>query len=242
LGFLTAHLNGGAGWLPEAPVRVQVGGDGGWRALPEWPPPGRTARPWYLTAGGGLAPAAPAPSTPDTHRYDPADPTPSLGGPLLVAKLAGPVDNAPVEARPDVLTYTSAELTADVEVVGPVEALVHVRSTLPYFDVFVRLCDVDLRGRSWNVCDGLTRVVPGLPAADAEGVQPVRVELWPTAYRFARGHRIRVQVSGGAHPRYARNPGTGEPLGTATELRAGQREVFHDPRHASAVLLPVTQR
>ncbi|HZN18320.1 MAG TPA: CocE/NonD family hydrolase [Micromonosporaceae bacterium] len=239
LSFLTAHLNGGSRRLSRARVRVQVGGGGGWRALPDWPPPGWTAQPWYLTAGGGLSPAAPAPSTPDTHRYDPADPTPSLGGPLLVGKFAGPVDNAPVEARPDVLTYTSPELAADIEVVGPVEALVHVRSTLPYFDVFVRLCDVDPRGRSWNVCDGLTRVAPGLPAADAEGVQPVRVELWPTAYRFARGHRIRVQVSGGAHPRYARNPGTGEPLGTATELRAGEREVFHDPRRASAVLLPV---
>lgn len=235
--WLTAHLAGHAGRLRANPVRVHVGGGGGWRDLPDWPP-ASAVQSWFLTAGGGLSTAPPAPSTPDTHRYDPADPTPSMGGPLLVAKLAGPVDNAPVEARPDVLTYTSAELTADVEVAGPVEATVHVRSTLPYFDVFVRLCDVDGRGRSWNVCDGLARVVPGTPAADPDGVQPVRVQLWPTAYRFARGHRIRVQVSGGAHPRYARNPGTGEPLGTATELRAGDREIFHDPQHASAILLP----
>jgi hypothetical protein len=67
----------------------------------------------------------------------------------------------------------------------------------------------------------------------------VPVVLWPAAHRFAVGHRIRLQVSGGAHPRYARNPGTGEALGSAVALRAGEREVFHDPRRASAVVLPV---
>jgi predicted acyl esterase len=64
--------------------------------------------------------------------------------------------------------------------------------------------------------------------------------LWPTAHRFRRGHRIRVQVSSGAHPRYARNPGTGDPLGSATELRTAAQEVWHDPEHPSAVILSVT--
>jgi len=98
----------------------------------------------------------------------------------------------------------------------------------------VRLCDVDRAGRSWNVCDGLTRV-----EAAHGPVHAVRVELWPTAHRFRPGHRIRLQVSGGAHPRYARNPGTGEPLATARTLKAGDREVWHDPEHPSLVLLPV---
>jgi hypothetical protein len=65
------------------------------------------------------------------------------------------------------------------------------------------------------------------------------VRLWPTGYRFRSGHRIRVQISGGAHPRFARNPGTGEPLGTAVALRAGHQSVFHDAEHPSAILLPV---
>jgi putative CocE/NonD family hydrolase len=99
--------------------------------------------------------------------------------------------------------------------------------------VFVRLCDVDGRGRSYNVCDGLA----GLTGADE--ITRATVTLWPTAYRFARGHRIRVQVSSGAFPRYARNPGTGEPHPTATTLRAADQEVHHDPAHPSAVLLPV---
>jgi predicted acyl esterase len=98
---------------------------------------------------------------------------------------------------------------------------------------------VDRRGRSWNVCDGLVRVAPDRFPADPTGVVRVPVELWPTAHRFAPGHRLRVQVSGGAHPRYARNPGTGEPLGTAVTLRAGWREILHDPQCPSAVVLPI---
>lgn len=236
--WLRAHLAEDGSGVREAPVRVHVGGGGGWRDLADWPPPGVVSRPWHLHAGGRLAPEPPAPSTPDTHHYDPADPTPSLGGPLLVANRAGQVDNRPVEARRDVLVYTSAALSAPVRLLGGVEALVHVRSTVPHFDVFVRLCDVDPAGRSWNVCDGLARVVSHALPSDVDGVRAVRVELWPTGYQFRRGHRIRVQLSGGAHPRYARNPGTGEPLGTATALLAGAREVFHDPAHPSAIYLP----
>ncbi|MFJ5306720.1 CocE/NonD family hydrolase C-terminal non-catalytic domain-containing protein [Streptomyces sp. NPDC088350] len=83
------------------------------------------------------------------------------------------------------------------------------------------------------MCDGLVGLT------DADRVSCARVRLWPTAYRFRRGHRIRVQVSSGAFPRYDRNPGTGEPRATATTLRAADQEVFHDPGHPSAVLLPV---
>ncbi|MFJ6196472.1 CocE/NonD family hydrolase [Micromonospora sp. NPDC092111] len=238
LAWLDAHL-GGRPAPTGAPVRVHVGGDGGgWRDLPDWPPPAVTTR-WHLHAGGRLAPEPPAASPPDAIWYDPADPTPSLGGPLLVAQRAGPVDNRPVEARPDVLVYTSAVLAAPVEVLGPVRAEIHVRSDLSYLDVFVRLCDVDRRGRSWNVCDGLVRVAPGRFPVGADGVIRVPVELWPAAHRFAPGHRLRVQVCGGAHPRYARNPGTGEPLGTAVTLRAGRREILHDPAHPSLLVLSV---
>ncbi|MDO3704772.1 CocE/NonD family hydrolase [Micromonospora sp. C28SCA-DRY-2] len=250
-GLFVAALRDGLDWLDEhlagrpgsrtAPVRVHVGGaGGGWRDLPDWPPPATPTR-WHLHPAGALTTGAPVQSAPDGFWYDPADPTPSLGGPLLVAQRAGPVDNRPVEARPDVLTWTSAPLADPVEVAGPVHAEVHVRSELSHLDVFVRLCDVDRRGRSWNVCDGLVRIEPGRYPADQAGVVRVPVELWPTAHRFAPGHRLRVQVSGGAHPRYARNPGTGEPLGTAVTLRAGRREILHDPEHPSAIVLPVLE-
>ncbi|WDZ84237.1 CocE/NonD family hydrolase [Micromonospora cathayae] len=239
LDWFETHLAGRRPTVPDPGVRVHVGGDeGGWRDLPDWPPSApRTS--WYLHPGAALRPEPAPASAPRRFRYDPADPTPSLGGPLLVAQRAGPVDNRPVEARPDVPTWTSAPLTAPLEIIGPVHAEVYVRSELPYLDVFVRLCDVDPRGRSWNVCDGLVRLWPGRFPTDHTGAVRVPVPLWPAAHRFAPGHRLRVQVTGGAHPRYARNPGTGEPLGAAAALRAGWREVLHDPVHPSALHLPV---
>ncbi len=159
------------------------------------------------------------------------DPTPALGGPRLVGKLAGRRDNAPLEARGDVRTFTTAPLTHAVEAIGPVTASIRVRASGKHFDLFVRLCDVDRDGRSWNVCDGLTRV----STVDEDGT--VRVALWPTAYRFRAGHRIRLQVSGGAHPRFARNPGTGAGLGESTELLPVHLEILP----SSALELPITR-
>jgi putative CocE/NonD family hydrolase len=118
-------------------------------------------------------------------------------------------------------------------VIGEVSAEIWFRSSLRFADVFVRLCDVDPRGRSVNVCDGLV----SLSSADSVGCAVVR--LWPTAHRFRAGHRIRVQVSSGAFPRFARNTGTGEPHATASTLRAADQEVYHDPAHPSAIILPV---
>ncbi|MGW0711321.1 CocE/NonD family hydrolase [Streptomyces sp. NPDC002643] len=216
----------------RAPVRLYVTGEEAWRDFASWPPKGYEERRFHLQPGGGLAVEPPAASAPDGYRYDPADPTPSVGG-VAMPPGAGRVDNTELEARPDVLTYTTPVLDEDVEAVGEVGAEIWFRSSLPYADVFVRLCEVDTKGRSTNVCDGLT----SLTGAD----EPTRatVRLWPTAHRFRRGHRIRVQVSSGAFPRYARNPGTGEPLATATTLRAADQKVHHDPEHPSALLLPV---
>jgi uncharacterized protein len=152
---------------------------------------------------------------------------------MAFGEKGGRVDNTALEARPDVLTYTTPALDGDVEVIGDVSAEIFFRSSLPFADVFVRLCDVDADGRSTNVCDGLI----SLTGADETSTAEVR--MWPTAYRFKRGHRIRVQISSGAFPRYNRNPGTGEPRATATTLRTADQQVFHDPQHPSAVILPI---
>ena len=218
----------------RAPVRLFVMGEEKWRDFPSWPPPGYEPQRLHLHPDGGLANDAPAESTPDGYRYDPADPTPALGGVRMAfGEKSGRVDNAALEARPDVLTYTTPALDTDVEVIGEISAEIFFRSSLPYADVFVRLCDVDPGGRSTNVCDGLTRL------DGADGTLKAEVRLWPTAYRFRRGHRIRVQVSSGAFPRYNRNPGSGEPRATAATLHAADQEVFHDPEHPSAVTLPI---
>jgi hypothetical protein len=84
------------------------------------------------------------------------------------------------------------------------------------------------------VCDGL------VSRSGADELGRATVRLWPTAHRFRAGHRIRLQVSSGAFPRYARNLGTGEPLLNASTLRVADQEVHHDPGHPSAVLLPVS--
>jgi putative CocE/NonD family hydrolase len=135
--------------------------------------------------------------------------------------------------------YSSPVLERDVEVIGPVTATLHLRASSPYHDVFVRLCDVEPSGRSVNICDGLVRLTPGSHPQEPDGTVAVTVDLWPAAHRFRPGHRLRLQVSGGAHPRYARNPGTGDAVFTAVELRPVDVEVHHDADHPSAVNLPV---
>ena len=241
LAFFDAHLKGERSKLGEAPVRLHVGGTEEWRDYPDFPPPGSRPERWHLHAGGRLAPETPEDSSSDRYRYDPANPTPSVGGPLY-GRGAGPVDNRRLEARPDVLVYTSAPLGRDLEVIGSVEAELWVRSSLGHADFFARLCDVEPSGKSVNVSDALLRVSPGRPKLEDNGALGLRIELWPTAHRFRRGHRLRVQVSSGAHPRLARNTGSGEPLATASGLVAADQEVLHDPHHPSAIVLTVLPR
>ncbi len=215
---------------PTPRVSVEVMGGGGWQDLEEWPPPAAEQR-WLLQPGGVLA-RRPAPdSEPDRYRYDPADPTPQVGGSSL-SRNSGRRDNSRLESRADVLTYTSPPLTEDLEVIGQVVADLHVESSREHTDFFARLCDVDPRGRSWNVSDGLLRLGPG-------DDRHIRIELWPTAHCFRPGHRVRLQVSSGAHPRYARNLGGGEPQATGTAMRRSEQAVHHDPRRPSALVLPV---
>jgi putative CocE/NonD family hydrolase len=236
--WLRRHLLDDRRMTSPARVRVHVGGTGEWRELRDWPPPrGREWRLW-LQPGNALGRRVPEPSAPDSYRYDPAEPTPAYGGPVLLAHQPV-VDNRRLEARHDVLVYTTPRLPSGVDAIGPVQAEIFVRSSLPHFDVFVRVCDVDRFGVSRNVCDALTRVEPHRFPSDSDGITRVSLSLWPTAHRFRRDHRIRLQVSSGAHPRYARNPGTGEPLATATRLVPADQEIFHDPAHPSSVSLTV---
>jgi uncharacterized protein len=239
LAWLRAHLDGDRSGLRAAPVRLFIMGSNEWRDFADWPPPARSER-WHLHAHGALAPAAPAASEPDQYHYDPADPTPAVGGNSLGdQKHMGPKDNRRLEARADVLTYTSAVLEQDLEVIGPVTADLYVRSSLEYTDFFARLCVVDPSGRSINLCDGILRLTPGQPAPQPDGGRHIQIMLWPTAYHFRRGQRIRVQISSAAHPRFARNLGSEEPLATATKLLAADQTIYHDPEHPSAILLPI---
>lgn len=144
-----------------------------WRDFAEWPPLAKSER-WHLQPDGALALAAPPASAPDRYRYDPADPTPAVGGNSLGApKRMGAKDNRKLEARQDVLLYTSAVLEQDVEVIGPITADLYVRSSLDHTDFFVRLCAVEASGKSVNLCDGIARLMPGQPAPNADGTRQI---------------------------------------------------------------------
>ena len=128
--------------------------------------------------------------------------------------------------------------------IGEPTATIHLRTDRPSTDIFVRICDVRPDGRSLNIADGIVRLGGAgtnaiHPVPDDDGVVAVEVRLWPMGHRFRVGHRIRVQVSSGAHPRFARNLGSGEPTATADEMFAAEQEVFHDRVRPSAVHLPV---
>ncbi|MCW5252510.1 CocE/NonD family hydrolase [Streptomyces sp. SHP 1-2] len=204
LAWLRAHLYADPSGLRPARVRVHVGGEDAWRDLDDWPP-ATVVGPWFPTARGHLTQQAPTESAPLTSfRYDPGHPTPSLGGPLL-SRTAGPRDNRTLEIRDDVVTFTGPPLTEPMDILGPVSARLSISTDTGHADVFTRLCDVDAQGRSVNVCDGLGRLRTAERAPSH-----TTVPMGSTAHRFAVGHRVRWQISGGAHPRYARNPGTGE--------------------------------
>jgi hypothetical protein len=234
--WLAAHLLGDRAQLQQSPVRLFLQRADRWLDFEQWPP-ASTATPVFLRPTGRLG-DEPQASVPDRFTYDPADPTPAVGGPLLTGK-SKQRDNQAVEGRPDVLVFTGEPLARDLDLIGEVSATIHVRTDPGYADVFVRLCDVRPDGRSFNVTDGILRLRPDEPGAADDGVVTAEITLDPTAYRFRRGHRLRVHVTGGAFPRFARNHGTGEPTAAAVRTQQCRFEVFHDPEHPSKVVLPV---
>jgi putative CocE/NonD family hydrolase len=242
--WFDAQLKGERDRLRHKSVRLYVMGADEWREMDEFPPPVREAR-YYLHDGAQLVAEAPLdhrPAAPDHYRYDPADPTPAVGGALLAFQGAGAQDNAALEARTDVLCYTSAPLAQPLEIIGPVRLELYACSSLAHTDFFGRLCDVDAEGRSINVCDGLFRVEPGRPEPGPDGSIRLEIDLWATAYRFQAGHRLRLQVSSGAHPHWSRNLGTGEPLLSGTAMRVAEQTIYHDAQHPSTLVLPVVDR
>lgn len=233
LDWLGAHLAGHPVPRRSKPVRVSITGRtrAGWLNLPDWPPP-TDDRVFHLAPGGVLATTAPpAGATPAQFRYDPADPTPTMGGRLLTRQ-SGYRDDTRLAERADVLSFTSAPLQAELDVCGHPVAELDYESDNPHFDVFVRLSEVDPRGRSRNVSDGFRRF-----SATPEG--PIRLELDPIAHRFGAGSRLRVLLAGGCHPRFARNLGTGEPLISGRRMVSSTHTVRFGK--SSTLALPVAE-
>jgi putative CocE/NonD family hydrolase len=221
-------------------VRLFVMGVNQWRDYESYPPPSQATR-LYLHHDGALTFDAPiTDESPDAYAYNPLDPTPILGGTQLSLS-AGRRDNRKLESRPDVLVYTSAPLERPLEIIGAVRLELHVESDIEYADFYGRLTDVYPNGRSINLCDGLHRITPQDIIRAEDGTLCVEIDLWATAHQFKRGHRVRLIVSSGAHPRWARNLGHANQM-MGTEGQCAHHRVFHDALHPSALVLPITQR
>lgn len=222
--------------LEAHPVRVYLVGANRWRHLAAWPPPCHELA-LYLGAGGTLTADAPTGKAGGEHSYtyDPADPTPALGGPSFDPLNAGARDQRALEARTDVAVFTSAELDDGLELVGTPHVLLGFSSSAPSTDVVVRLCDVWPSGASVNICEGVVRLT------DAAGAQTslVNVRLGACGIFLAAGHRLRLHVCSGAHPRIMRNLGTGDELFSATGMRVQHQKIALNGQ--SCVILPVMQ-
>jgi putative CocE/NonD family hydrolase len=230
LDWFDDHLGGSGRRSRAAPVSVFVTGAEQWRDLPTWPPPAR-ARVLHLQPGGTLG-DEPAPRDSEaTFTYDPASPTPSIGGRLLDPRAGGYKDDRELAERSDVATFTSAPLSAPLEVLGtPVAVLAH-RSDNPHADLFVRLSEVRPDGSSRNVSEAFVRLDP------AASGDLVRLDLDAIAHRFAAGSQIRVVIAGGSHPRWERNLGTGDDPATSSRMAPSTRTL---DLARSQVLLPTS--
>ncbi len=234
------YLKGKPDLLRQSPVRVFIMGIKRWVDLPSWPP-ASTASSLFLSSGGKLKKAAKAFAEPSSYRYDPADPTPSIGGPIIEG--GGAKDNRAIEARKDVLVFTGEPLSEYTTIMGSVSVTLFVRSSNPHTDFFVRLCDAAPGNKqSINVCEGIVRLTPESTEADENGVRRITISLTSTAHCFLPGHSIRLQVSSGALPLYARNLGTGEALLNSVAMQTADQEVFHDAMHPSCLTLPVIEQ
>lgn len=237
LAWLEYHLHDG----PEptgSPVKIWLQNADRWIGMDTWPPDSASTH-RYLTESE-LAPTPPtAASSSSRFIFDPSDPTPVAGGPLL-SPPGQQVDNRPAEARGDTVTFTGPPEHTDLDIVGVTKSQIYVRPELDYLDVFVRLCDVDAAGASRNIVDGIRRLdLRGEAPIGADGVRSVEVDLFPTAYRVKAGHRLRVMLAGGAYPRFTPNPGTGAPLTQDGAQRISPVEILHDAQHPSRLTIPV---
>jgi uncharacterized protein len=242
---------------PPAPVRLFVMGDNVWREEQEWPL-ARTRWTRYFLASGGdantrhgggelrredSADAGPG-GPPDVLTYDPADPVPFISDFASSSQIGGPDDYAAVEERPDVLVYTTGVLDADREVTGPVRLELFASSSAVDTDFTAKLLDVHPDGFSQRLCDSMvrarfrqgylepeSRLVPG-------EVTAFTIDMWSTSHVFRAGHRIRLEVSSSAFPKYDRNLNTGADIATATEWVTAANSVWHAGEYPSHLVLP----
>jgi uncharacterized protein len=236
----------------EPPVRIFVMGRNHWRDEHEWPLARTAWTNYYLHSGGrantsagdgSLDTTPPTAEPADVFLNDPRNPVPTVGAAGVgILEVNGPRDQARVASRPDVLSYTTAVLTDDTEVTGPINATLFAATEARDTDWIVKLVDVHPDGRAFNLTSGTVRARYRNGAEELlepGEVYEYQLDLQVTSNVFKRGHRIRVQIAGTDFPRLHRNPNTGDPLLDDAALVPVLQTVLHDRDHPSHVTLPV---
>ncbi len=255
------HLKGvDNGVLEDPPVHVFVMGRNQWRAAEDWPLPKTEFTKFYLHSGGKANSSAgdgmldtrpPANEQPDAYVYDPQNPTPSAD--FANGHIDGPRDVAKSSARSDVLVYQTAPLDEDVEIIGPITARLFAATSAKDTDWMMRLVDVHPNGRASFLGEGVMRArhrdpnrggafnPTKLSTIEPNQAYEYAIDFWrPTGNVFARGHRIRIEISSSYFPYYLLNPNSSrDNIALAKHFNSAQQKVFHDTARPSHVVLPV---
>ncbi len=243
------------GLMKEPPVRIFVMGENAWTNENEWPIartrwtkfyPHSNGRANTLSGDGTLSTVEPANEPTDNYIYDPAKPVPFITDPSF-AQVGGPDDYRPVEQRDDVLVYTSEPLTEDTQVCGPIRAQIAAASSARDTDFMAKLIDVWPNGFAQRLIDGMVRARFREGMEKPSLIEPERVylynlDMWNTCQMYRKGHRIRLEISSSAFPKYDRNLNTGEALGKTTQMQTAAQKIYHDREHLSYVVLPIVPR
>ncbi len=243
-------------FMDSKPVRIFVMGANQWRNEDDWPLARAHNTRYFLHSGGKansavgdgtLTTAVPRSEGADLYIYDPANPTPTIGGPLCCdwEHLApGPRDQRPAEARLDVLTYSTPPLTQDLEVTGPVQLELFAKSSAVDTDFTAKLVDVWPNGFAQNLTEGIVRARYRTSQEKPEFMNPGQVykftvDLWSTSNVFLKGHRLRLEISSSNFPRFDRNFNIGQDAGDLAKPVPATNSIYHDAEHPSALILPI---
>ncbi len=258
--FYDHWLKGEDNGVPdEKPIRIFVMGENVWRFEDEWPLR-RTEQVDYhfhsrgkantLVGDGWLSPDPPGDEPPDVYVYNPIDPVPTRGGQLccdIAFQIPGAYDQTSIEARPDVLVYSTPPLEQDTEVTGPVTVTLYASSSARDTDFTAKLVDACPCGDARNLTDAIIRARYRNPRQPASLIQPNQVyeytiDLWATSNLFKKGHRIRLEISSSNFPRFDRNTNTGEQIGTDSNFVSALQTVLHSTEYPSHITLPIVPR
>lgn len=238
---------------PDAPVRIFVMGENVWRDEQEWPLARTQWTRFYLHSGGSansrfgdgiLNTTQPGTNEPaDGYTYHPAHPTPFLTDPTS-SQIGGPDDYTAIQRRDDVLVYQSALLEQDMEVTGPIQVDLYASSSAPDTDFMAMLLDIWPNGFRQRLCDGMVRArfregMQNPSLIEPDRIYHYQIPCWNTAHVFKAGHRICLQISSSAFPKFDRNLNTGAPLGRTSEFVSAEQRIYHNENAPSAVILPV---